>query len=71
MLILHGASLAPWIRSIPAFRWSLAARALLHAHSLAQRVEQPTKLMDLHAVGLAQPPCKTPNSPLTWLPVEV
>ena len=63
VLIMHGASLAPWIRPFLAFRWSLAARALLHAHSLARRVEQATKLMDPAGGEPGSAPCRTPNTP--------
>ena len=62
-LIMHGASLAPWIRPFLAFRWSLAARALLHAYSLARRVEQATKLMDPACGEPGSDPCRTPNTP--------
>ena len=64
VLIMHGASLAPWIRPFLAFRWSLAARALLRAHSLARRVEQATKLMDPACGEPGSAPCRTPNTPI-------
>ena len=63
VLILHGTSLAHWIRTNLLFPLSLTQRALLHELGLARRHIQATKRAEPACDGPGWRACEQPNAP--------